>query len=735
MLQLDPRPHLRRLSERESLRPDLARATRVTIAVMVPLLVAIIFPISLSVPFIAFAAQNIALVDVRGAYKVRLALLFAMSVVLAAAAALGGLVEHSLAGMIVAAGIIAVAGGLWRHLLPNYGTSLAISSTLLFLLASSIPTPDASAANYALSALIGGLWGLLVQVANWPINPQHPLRVAVADSWVAVADLFATLAPLDAPERPARIASAETTLRTTLDHAYAVVTDSHGKSPPLRAQLSELNLAAARAATRVVALNTTLEAIRAQSDSAWMEGTLPPLLTSLTNTSRSIAITIVSRQATHLATCEVRIRRLRHLLRVFRTTAIERVRDGGTSAQLRTVLDQLEETLPNVLRLLAAATDRANERTAFSLELFDLETWTLRPLASALVLNRRPDAALVRFTARSVLLTVIGVAVFRLLNLPHGYWLPLTTTIVLQTDYGSTRERALQRVTGTLVGSLAATGLLILHLSPALLLVATATTVFGFAYFIRRNYPAAVFFITLLVVLLTEAHAPVDFAFTGERMLSTIAGGGLALFASLYFLPLWERDRLPPILASALQANRIYLDLIAQRFAGGGSYDADLIAAKRKAEAGNSAVFASLQRLIADPQREREGIEEAAALANGNQRITRALTVLALQLPPASGQPLTELGAFSHEASRILDTVAASLVSESATLPRDENLAALRRFMVAPSAPNDEPRHLAALAQIPRIATELSAMLLAAQPAPAPSASNPMVQRGAQSTS
>ena len=41
-----------------------------------------------------------------------------------------------------------------------------------------------------------------------------------------------------------------------------------------------------------------------------------------------------------------------------------------------------------------------------------------------------------------------------------------------------------------------------------------------------------------------------------------IAGGGLALIASLYFLPLWERHRLPAILASALAANRRYLEMI-----------------------------------------------------------------------------------------------------------------------------------------------------------------------------
>ena len=65
-----------------------------------------------------------------------------------------------------------------------------------------------------------------------------------------------------------------------------------------------------------------------------------------------------------------------------------------------------------------------------------------RPLASALNLTWRVDPALIRFTLRLAVLMVAGVVVFKTWALPHGYWLPFTVIVVLQPDYGSTRQRA-----------------------------------------------------------------------------------------------------------------------------------------------------------------------------------------------------------------------------------------------------------------------------------------------------
>lgn len=726
------------LVEGRAVQPDLSRATRATLAIMVPLLLAAFGGLPFSVPFVAFAAQNVAVVDVRGSYTLRIGLLLAMTAVLAGAAGLGSLVSHDVVGMIVAGGFVALCGGVWRHLTPDYGASLAISSLLLFVIALATPETPGLTGDLGFAAMLGGFYGVFLQVAYWPFRPQHPLRRSVSDSWLAVADLFEALAPPDSPARSERIQKAENQLRITLDQTYAALASHPARRPtPLRTQLDALNLAAAKLSTRVVALNTALESLLTGPRAARLSDSFQPVLLSLTNLSRSVAITVVSRQPAHLAAFEVRLRRLRNLLRVFQ----ERAPAGAGSsapgsddpaAPLRAILRQLEEYLPGVHDALRATVDRADERAAFSLELFDLHTWTLRPLASALNFNRRIDPALVRFSARIAVLTMLGIAAFKLLHLPHGYWLPLTTVIVLQPDYGSTRQRAVQRTLGTLAGSIAASLLLWLHLPFAVLTAAIAATIFGFGFFLKRNYPVAVVFITLLVVLLTESHETVTLWFTGERLASTVAGGALAVLAALFFWPVWERDRLPPILAAALEANRAYLQLIAARLASGGPYDQAAIAAKRRAEAANAAVFSSLQRMMGDPQNQQDGLEHVAALANGNQRVTRAFTVVALHLAPERRLLTSELAAFAQLADDTLARLALTLRGNGKTAapaeappPDSATLAARwREFEFSPAVP-DDPHTASTVTPFARVATELGAMLLAADQISAANSSAP----------
>ena len=700
----------RQKAEQEATTPDLGRAIRAFFAVTVPLVAFTAGRLPLNLTFVVFAAQSVAIVDIRGAYALRLGLLFGMALILAGASTLGGMVSASLIVSVLAAGLISASGGIWRHFTPDYGPPLAISSTLLFLVSVNAPAAATLNDHHGLAALVGGLWGVFLQVANWPIRPQHPLRRLASDSWAAVADLFAAISPEFHDSRSETLRERENALRITLDQTYAALASAPRSL--LRQRLEELNLAAARLATRVVALNTALESLITTKEGASFAASLPPLLTSLTNTSRSIAVTVVSRQPAHLATCEVRIQRLSDLIEAVLGQSPQRPLEAAGFEQLRTILRQIDHHLPHVLEVLRSVIDRAGERAAFSLELLDLDTWKLRPLAAAINVSRRVDPALVRFTGRLMVLIMIGVAAFKFFEVPHGYWLPLTMVIVLQPDYGSTRQRAAQRVLGTVAGSIAASLLLWLELPPPAWAIATGLTISFFAYFLKRRYAVAVFFITLALVLLTEAHGPVTLAFSLERIASTLLGGALALGAALIFWPVWERDRLPPILTAAVEANRTLLGLIAERSQTGGSYDETAIAAKRKAEAANSAVFSSLQRMMGDPRNRRQGLERIAACANGNQRVTRALTVMALQLSDEFKSEAPGVIQGFQQIDDTFDQVIAGLTQKVPRLSASSDSKVVLSTLPLLSDASSVREHWI-LAQLARIETELGAMLLA----------------------
>lgn len=712
---------MRETIERRRLQPDLSRALRCTVGLMGPILAAHWWHLPFEITFAAIAGQNIALVDIRGSYPLRLSLLLVMTTVLAGSTWLGSMTGGQMGPALGAVVLLMLASGLWRHLSAEYGPSLTISSMLLFLIALAHPDGAALAERNFLAALAGGLWGVLVQVALWPFRAQHPLRRAVADSWLALSDLMAAMAPEANPVAAARhrlIAECSAQLRTALDHATALLAAATaGRDRPTLRRLEELNLAAARLATRFLGFNTSLETVMERPDFAALEASFAPVLTSLTNTTRTIALTVVSRQPSHLAACEVRLRRLGNLLQALQDRVLTQTGGAPDGAQLTFILKQIAALLPATEQALRATIERADEHVAFSLELFDLQTWTLRPLASALNLQWRPDGALVRFIARSTVLQLLGVAAFTHFDLERGYWLPLTALVVLQPDYGATRLRAGQRVLGTLAGSVLASVLLWLPLPPVVLLAAMAVTMAGFAFWLKRNYTIAVFFITLFVVLITEATTKVTIAFTVERLAATAAGGLLALLAAQLFWPVWERQRFPALLARALRANRDFLRELGERIASGGGYDAGAIAAKRAAEVANSVVFASLQRMSGDPKNQQAGLEEAAVLANGNQRLTRALTVVALHLTPGSPLDRAELARFGEAGIETLEALAVCAETGQAGATR---LRALRQALDQLALPAVNPALTTLLEQsahdqFARCATELSAMLLAAQ--------------------
>ena len=123
--------------------------------------------------------------------------------------------------------------------------------------------------------------------------------------------------------RAQRIQEREAALRTTLDHPYTDL--AHARAGLLRTRLEALNFAAARLATRVNALHTALEPLLAAPAFAPLVPALLPALTALGNTTRTVALAVVSRQPAHLATAEVRLRRLANLLRVLESHEVERV--------------------------------------------------------------------------------------------------------------------------------------------------------------------------------------------------------------------------------------------------------------------------------------------------------------------------------------------------------------------------------------------------------------------------
>lgn len=699
-----------RIAARELVDPSATRALRATAAFMIPLVLASLGLITGTQAVLAsFAGHAVGGLDVRGAYTLRLSLLLGISLVFAGAAWLGAETTGRVPLAVLATGLVALGAGAWRHGLGEYGPSVAATSALLFFLGL---ISGAAPAESIRATLAGCALSILVHAAFWPFLAQHPLRRAVAAAWMALADLAEALPAVEAgaaQARHERVVACENQLRTALDQATDALKGAQARtSRPLVKELEALNQAAAHLATHLMALNPSIERLMEPPGPGPLAASFRSFLASTVNSTRSLALAVVSHQAGHLARFEVRLRRLGRLLRVLQTRVAAKVVDSPERAHLSEVLAQLQDHLRGLRATLGASMERAQERGPISFELFDLRAWSLRPLASALNFSLQVDPALVRFTFRLAAIMMAGTYAWRTWHLPHGFWIPLCVMVVLQPDYGATRARATQRAVGTVSGGLAGSLLLWLHLPPGILMAATAAVCWAFTYYIKRNYAVAVFYITLLVVLQFEAAGPVTLALTLQRLAFTMAGCLLALLAALTFWPVWERDRFPPLLAGALRANGVFLQRLCRGLGGDPEVTPLLVLkAKRKTQRANSLVFSSLNRMAGDPDVMRDGMERNAALANHNMRVTRWLSVAAVHFTEGA-EPIPGLEPMARAAGAALEAMAA--VAEGGDLAA---LAGPREALDAaePPAPA-EPRPAYVASQLDLVGTELSAMLI-----------------------
>jgi uncharacterized membrane protein YccC len=147
-----------------------------------------------------------------------------------------------------------------------------------------------------------------------------------------------------------------------------------------------------------------------------------------------------------------------------------------------------------------------------------------------------------RHAMRVAVAATIAVALYRYLHLPHGTWLILTVLVIVKQDYSSTRQRAFERVMGSLVGGAAAILLVAAVHNKALLdLLLTLFCILAYSQ-LPHNYGLFVVFLTPFVVLLINMASPGDWHTALIRMGNTLGGGALALIVAFLLRP---RDASP----------------------------------------------------------------------------------------------------------------------------------------------------------------------------------------------
>jgi len=146
------------------------------------------------------------------------------------------------------------------------------------------------------------------------------------------------------------------------------------------------------------------------------------------------------------------------------------------------------------------------------------------------------------YSLRMAVVVTVAAEIYHHVNFLSGYWIPMTTLLVVRADAVQTLTRGAMRVTGTLVGAGVA-GLIAAHLHPTPAVLAGLLVFFAWwAYAVLNvNYSLFTLNLTAYVVFLLALSGLPPAEVVHRRAAYTALGGALALLA---YVDVFRKTRL-----------------------------------------------------------------------------------------------------------------------------------------------------------------------------------------------
>ena len=586
---------------------------------------------------IASGALNTMFLDQPGPYRLRMQRMLLGSLGAGVSAFAGSVLGAHAVLMSIAALICGVTGGMLVALGPNAGRA-GLTCVILLLVMGADPQDFLGAASAALLIVSGGLIEMLLALAAWPLQRYRPERSALARVCRELAAI--THAPISPNrlERPPPVTQGLLDVEQLLNGAH-------------RARGAEME--------RFRVLARIVERIRLELLALGdMINTMPDsdarhtLLRLREYTSRTLDG--IGEALEHGTTTEATSGAAEGFDAAL--ASLEEQSRSEDSAQL-TIAFARAQALGGQLRAAIRNAGFAGSRGELAAEEKEARLpATLRPMSPLATLraNLHLQSVAFRHALRlgvCVCLAVIGERAF---GYPHGFWVPMTTAIVLKPDFAGTFSFGQLRVAGTLAGLVLTTALIHYAFGDVwaeLALLAVLSV--GFRMLTTMNYGLGVMMLTGLIVILLAFYgiAPGDTMLV--RGVATTIGCSFALLAYALW-PTWEQLR--PSLATMIESYRLYFSTL---------FDGDIDLRRDARTVSRSArtnAQASLDRLRGEPGRDDRLIELAESVFATANRFVRACMALEAVLQDSRERPAQDqVLAFAKRVDAALDAVADGL--------------------------------------------------------------------------
>lgn len=584
---------------------------------------------------VSVGALNTMFSDQPGPYRLRLRRMLLTAGAASISAFAGYTLGANDALLTLAALLWGFAGGMLVALGTDAGR-IGLISMILLVVTGSEPRAPVDAIGPALLMFGGGVLLTVFALAAWPLQRYRPERFALAR---LCRGLAASTRGHDSTEAPP-VTQAVTDVENLLH-------GSHRSRGPAMEAFRVLAEQIERIRLELVALTGLDDRL----PDAEARATLPRL--------REYAARALDSVADALAAGEPPLKAVAALEGFDAAMQTLDTPRAGSDDPALTVARAHAHALAGQLRAAVRNAEFAGSRG--ELRLADLESRLPRPLrprnaAAILRANLRLSSTACRHAIRCGVCLAAAVLGARLYGGPHGYWIPMTTAIVLKPDFAGTFNFGLLRVIGTLLGLALATVLVHFAFGSEWSRIALfAVLCFGFRQFTTMHYGVGVMFLTSSIVVLLSFEGIAPGETMSARLIGTTLGSTLALLAYLLW-PTWERGRVRDSLADLLDAYRRYFLAVL-------GDDARIRADARTTSRGaRTNAQASLDRLRGEPRPDPHLVALAEGIfANANRFARVAMALEAIRQSVGHTPVRSQAQRFAAEVDTALDGIIRNL--------------------------------------------------------------------------
>lgn len=635
---------------------DWLRGLRAAVALCAPLVLGDLAGIP-NLGWAALGGFEAILADTGGPYKSRMASLATLSVGGAAGLFLGSICGRSL---FWALPVTVAFCFLWSYLavLGQPFSSAGILVQVIYICG--IGAPAASwrdALGWALMVFAGGVWAAMLSLFLWPLDAYRPARGAVGDCYNELASFLGSVADLAARRQPDqsrerreqsrpnpalwhRLAKHhQYRIRRAVEHAWQAVASVHAERQADSARGRQLVVLLEHAdllIARTVALAEHLEAQSAVANTPCSERA-HACLADLRSAESWVASLLMRRHKQTVAHARAKRSEMERLPAYLESCVAQGDLAGRFMlAQITEAASLLETAIESatLLRLGDGSNLDAAADATYSVGHFGYVYERIGQLRQGLNLelltaNFTRQSLTLRHASRVALVCGLDVALILLFHIDHGYWILLTSLIVLQPHVSGTLRRGLERIGGTVGGGILAALLAVaLHSQLATAAVLFPLVILALAI-MPVSYAAFAFFLTPAFVLAWLPYSG-DWQLALTRTLDTVAGAVIAVAAMIFLFPVYERDRAPAFLRASLAADRRYLAQLAESWTTRGASSRMLANARRATGLAHNDTEESLERLLAESWPRRLPFAQfATAFVTYLRRLAQSVTTLA----------------------------------------------------------------------------------------------------------